>query len=82
MKKVTLYSNALIVYESGEFVRADRITWQGQDKEIKASGNVLIEKLNNVRIHCENAYLSADWVNFKITGKAKTELFGGEHKKL
>lgn len=81
-KKVVLYQNSLIVYKNGEYVSADRITWRGKDTEITASGNILMEKKEQIRLRGDNASLSADWTEFKMKGNVKTELFGGEDKKI
>lgn len=81
-KKVVLYNNSLIVYKNGEYIRADRVTWQGKEADITAQGNLLLEKKDQIRIHADKATLSPDWTDFKVIGKTKTELFGGEGKKL
>ncbi len=81
-KKVVLYENSLIVYKDGEYVSADKITWQGKEADITAQGNLVLEKKDQIRIHGEKATLSPDWKIFKVVGKTKTELFGGEGKKL
>ena len=81
-KKVVLYKNSLIVYKNGEYISADKITWKGKDEEITADGNIMIEKKNQIRLHGDRARLSPDWTDFRMKGRVKTELFGGEGKKL
>ena len=74
-KKVVLYQNSLIVYKNGEYLSSDKITWQGKEDDITASGNVVLEQYGKARVHGENAVLSADWKNLKVSGNVKTELF-------
>ena len=74
-KKVVLYQNSLIVYKNGEYLYSDKITWQGKEVDITASGNVILEQHNKVRVRGDNAVLSSDWKNLKILGNVKTELF-------
>ncbi len=81
-KKVVLYQNSLLVYKNGEYLYADKITWQGKDEEIKASGNVVMEQKDKVRLHADNAALSADWKDLKVKGNVKTELFSNKGIKL
>lgn len=78
--KVSLTSKALIVYKGGEYITADNVTWQGQNKEITAEGNLRLEKLNEIRISGGKAILSPDFSDFKISGKTKTELFNKNTK--
>lgn len=81
-KKVVLYQNSLLVYKTGEYLYADKITWQGKDEEIKASGNVVMEQKDKVRLHADSASLSADWKDLKVKGNVKTELFSNKGIKL
>ena len=81
-KKVVLYQNSLLVYKNGEYLYADKITWQGKDEEIKASGNVVMEQKDKVRLHADSASLSADWKDLKVKGNVKTELFSNKGIKL
>lgn len=81
-KKVVLYENSLIVYKGGEYIMADRLTWQGKEADITAQGNIVMEKKDQIRLHGDSASLTPDWSDFKIKGRVKTELFGGEGKKL
>ena len=41
-----------------------------------------MEKKDKIRLHGSEATLTPDWSDFKMHGKVKTELFGGEGKKL
>lgn len=81
-KKVVLYQNSLMVYKNGEYLYADKVTWQGKDEEIKASGNIVMEEKNKVRMHADSATLSSDWKTLKVNGKVKTELFSKKGIKL
>lgn len=81
-KKVVLYQNSLIVYKNGEYLYADKLTWKGKDEDIVASGNVIMEQNDKVKLQAESAVLSADWKKLKLKGKVKTELYSNKGIKL
>ncbi len=81
-QKVVLYDNSLIVYKNGEYIKSDRITWQGKENDIFAQGNIIIEKKDQVRLYADTASLTPDWRLLKVKGNVKTELFGEKGKKL
>lgn len=81
-QKVVLYKNSLIVYKNGEYIKSDRITWKGKEADITAQGNIVMEKKDQIKLYGNKASLTPDWSDFKITGNVRTELFGGEGKKL
>lgn len=74
-KRVVLYENTYIIYKDGTDVRADRLTWQGNDKDIVAQGNVVIRKNNELRTYSNFAYLGNRMTNVRIKGRSKTELY-------
>jgi len=74
-KKVTLYENTYFLYKDGTDVRADRFVWQGNDKDITASGNVIIRKKGELRTYSNEAVLGNQMTQVKIKGRSKTELY-------
>lgn len=83
-KKVILYENTYFIYKDGTDVRADRFVWQGNDKDITASGNVVIRKQGELRTFSNEAILSNQMTQVKIKGRSKTELYskGNFNEKL
>ena len=74
-KKVVLYDNSYFIYKDGTDVRADRFVWEGNDKDIKAQGNVIIRKSGELRTFSKEAVLSEQMTNIKIIGRSRTELY-------
>ncbi len=74
-KKVVLYDNSYFIYKDGTDVRADRFVWEGNDKDIKAQGNVIIRKSGELRTFSKEAILSEQMTNIKIIGRSRTELY-------
>ena len=74
-KKVVLYDNSYFIYKDGTDVRADRLVWEGNDKDIKAQGNVIIRKSGELRTFSKEAVLSEQMTNIKIIGRSRTELY-------
>ena len=74
-KKVILYDNSYFIYNDGTDVRADRFVWEGNDKDIKAQGNVIIRKSGELRTFSKEAVLSEQMTNIKIIGRSRTELY-------
>ena len=74
-KKVILYDNSYFIYKDGTDVRADRFVWEGNDKDIKAQGNVIIRKSGELRTFSKEAVLSEQMTNIKIIGRSRTELY-------
>ena len=81
-KKVVLYQNSLLVYKNGEYLYADKLTWQGKDEEIIAGGNVIIEQKDKVKLKGDKAVLSPDWKKLKLNGNVRTELYSNKGIKL
>ena len=74
-KRVVLYENTYIIYKDGTNVRANRFTWQGNDKDIVAQGDVVITRINELKTYCNEAYLGNNMKNIRIKGRSKTELY-------
>ncbi len=81
-KKVVLYQNSLLAYKNGEYLYADKLTWQGKNEEIIANGNIVIEQKDKVKLQADKAILSADWKKLNLKGKVKTELYSNKGIKL
>ena len=74
-KRVVLYENTYIIYKDGTNVRANRFTWQGNDKDIVAQGDVVIRRNNEIKTYSNEAYLGNNMKNIRIKGRSKTELY-------
>ena len=74
-KRVVLYENTYIIYKDGTNVKANRFTWQGNDKDIVAQGNVVIRRNGELRTFSNEAYLGNSMKNVRIKGRSKTELY-------
>lgn len=74
-KRVVLYEDTYIIYKDGTDVRADRFTWQGNDKDIIAQGNVIIRRNNEIRTFSNEAILGNNMKNIRIKGRSKSELY-------
>ena len=75
-KEVVLYENTYIIYKDGTNVSADQFTWQGNDKDIVAKGNVKINRSGQITTYSNEAYLSNKMTNIRIKGRSKTEFYG------
>lgn len=75
-KQIVLYRDTVIVYKDGSNLSADRIVWAGKKLDIKAQGNVRVEKPHEAIIYGSSAVLKHDLSDFKIQGRTRTELYG------
>ena len=75
IKKVVLYDDTYIIYKDGTNVRANRFTWEGNDKDITATGDVRINRNGEITTYSNEAYLSNKMTNIRIKGRSKTELY-------
>ena len=74
-KKVVLYEDTYFIYKDGTDVKADRFVWEGNDKDIVTTGNVVIRKKGELRTFSNEAILSNQMSQVKIKGRSKTELY-------
>lgn|SRR5574344_454330 len=74
-KKVVLYDDTYFIYKDGTSVVANRFVWQGNDKDINASGNVRIRKNGEIQTYSNEAVLSNKMTSIRIKGRSKTELY-------
>lgn len=74
-KTITLSQEVFIVIEDGTSLKGDELIWQGNDKEILANGNVLIERNGEMVAKADHAIISPEFDKFKIKGKSSTKIF-------
>lgn len=74
-KKVVLYEDTYIIYKDGTNVKANRFTWQGNDKDIVAQGNVIIRRNGEIKTYSNKAILGNNMTNIRIMGRSRTELY-------
>lgn len=74
-KQVIMYNNTHIVIKDGTSLYCDRLTWSGSDKDIVASGNVRINRNNQLVSVAQKALINPDYSNFKIVGKTVTKIY-------
>lgn len=80
-KEIILYGNTHFVIKDGTSLYTDRLTWSGSDKDIIASGNVRINRNNELVATAQKAIISPDYSRFKIVGKTVTKLYELKEKK-
>ena len=82
-KKIILYENTLIVYKDGTYVTANKLIWQGKDKDIIAKDNVIITNANrNFIIKGSEAILSNNMTHFTIKDKTKSTIYNSDGVKF
>ena len=75
-KTITLREKVFVVIEDGTSLKSDELIWQGNDKDILANGNVIIERNGEMTAVAEHAIISPDFDKFKIKGKSQTKVYG------
>ncbi len=79
-KTITLREKVLIVISDGTSLKSDELIWQGNDKDILANGNVIIERNGEMTATAEHAIISPDFNKFKIIGKSQTKVYDSKEK--
>ena len=74
-KHIVLTGDVLIVYFDGTNISTDMLIYKGKQEDIKAIGNVRIEKPNEAVIMGSEAILDGDYSDFHINGRTKTEFY-------
>jgi LPS export ABC transporter protein LptC len=74
-KVITLYDNTYIVLEDGVSLNADKLTWQGSDKDTIAEGHVRIRKNKEMQSIAEKGIIGPDYKTFRIVGKTQTKVW-------
>ena len=75
-KTITLREKVFIVIQDGTSLKSDELIWQGNDKDILANGNVIIERNGEMTAVADHAIISPDFNKFKIKGKSQTKVYG------
>lgn len=79
-KQIILYDNTHIVLKDGTSLFCDRLTWSGSDKDIIATGNIKINRNNELISTAQRAVITPDYSDFKIIGKTVTKLYDLKEK--
>jgi len=79
-KQIILYQDTHIVLKDGTSLRCDRLTWSGSDKDIIATGNIRINRNNELVSTAQRATITPDYSDFKIIGKTVTKLYETKEK--
>ena len=74
-KHIILTGDVLIVYEDGTNISTDMLIYKGKQEDIRAIGNVRIEKPNEAVIMGAEAVLDGDYSDFHIDGRTKTQFY-------
>ncbi len=77
---ITLYNNTFIVLKNGTSLEADKLTWEGSDKDIVAEGNVRIKKDAEMYAIANKCVINPQYDKFKIIGNSQTKLYGKDKK--
>ena len=80
-KKVILDGENLFVARDGSQLYADKVVWQGQDKDILAYGNIQFIQEGKIVTKANKAVFNPDLTVFRVIGKTKTEIFADEEQK-
>lgn len=80
-KQIIMYRNTHIVLKDGTSLYCDRLTWSGSDKDIVVTGNIRINRNNELVTTAQKALINPDYSNFKIIGKTVTKLYDLKEKK-
>lgn len=75
-RQIVLYDKTLIVYKDGSNVRANKIIWTGKEEDVKAYGDLRLEKPKEAVIYGNEAVLKNNMSDFEIKGRTRTELYG------
>ena len=74
-KHIVLTGDVLIVYFDGTNISTDMLVYKGKQEDIRAIGNVRIEKPNEAVIMGAEAVLDGDYSDFHIDGRTKTQFY-------
>ena len=72
---IVLYDNTYIVLEDGVSLNADKLTWQGSDKDTIAEGHVRIRRNKEMQSIAEKGIIGPDYKTFRIVGKTQTKVW-------
>jgi len=74
-KAIVLDGETLIVAQDGSSIMANKIIFKGKDDDIVASGNVRINRNNELITHSEKATFNSELTYFRIDGKSKVKIY-------
>lgn len=80
-KKVVLNGDNLFVSKNGSQLYADKLVWQGNDKDILADGDVQFIMEDKLIAKAKSATFNSSLTDFKIKGDAVTKLYGSDADK-
>lgn len=80
-KKVVLKGDILFVGKNESQLYADKIVWQGKDKDILAEGNVQFIQENKITTKGKKATFSSDLTVFKISESTITKIYSDDETK-
>lgn len=73
--QILLRNDVFIALKDNTTLRCDQLLWSGSDKDIIASGNVKINRNNELRASGERVIISPDYSRFKLEKNTRTELY-------
>lgn len=76
-KVIVLEGETLFVAKDGSSITANKIVFKGKDDDIVASGNVRINRNNELITQSESATFNANLTYFRIDGKSKVQIYEG-----
>ena len=74
-REIILFERSTVVYKDGTNITADEMRWKGNDSDVLASGNVIIELPTRVVVYAEQAILKSGFYDLQVIGKTKTEIY-------
>ena len=73
--QIMLYDRSKLMYKDFTSIVADEFNYDGKDKPVIATGNVVIENPNKLYITAETANLSNNMTKISAKGKVKTKVY-------
>lgn len=80
-KTIVLRGDTLVVAHDGSSIRADEIIFKGQDEDITASGNVIVNRNRDFVSTAEKARFNSELTFFEISGKTQTNVYSKDDAK-
>ena len=74
-KTIRLEGDTLLVAKDGSSISANKFVWKGQDEDILAEGDVVINRNNELVTKSEKAVFNSELTYFKIMGKSNTRIY-------
>ena len=74
-KTIKLEGDTLLVAKDGSSISANEFIWKGQDEDITAEGNVIINRNNELVTNSDKAVFNSELTYFKIMGKSNTKIY-------